>query len=62
MSIEEQAFLERIMADNSKLRCENHRLRIFLKALNDPEGYGHAVSAEVRKAASALVMQGGRDE
>ena len=41
-------------ADN--IAMHNVRLRSFLLRLTDPEDLGHAVSAEVRSIASALVL------
>ena len=55
MNSQEQAFVDKIMDSNSRLRCENHRLIVFIRSLTDPEMYGHAVSAEVRRAASVFI-------
>jgi hypothetical protein len=41
-------------ADN--IAMHNVQLRSFLLRLTDPEDLGHAVSAEVRRMASALVL------
>jgi hypothetical protein len=54
-------WLEGKLDRNAELRNENHRYRVFILALIDPEMYGHAVSAEVRGAAKRLV-QGFDDE
>lgn len=55
MTKQEEDFMERIMDTNSRLRNDNHRMLIFIKALVDPEMYGFAVSAEVRHAANVFL-------
>lgn len=55
MKKEEAEFMERMLDTNASLRNENHRLRIFMQSLIDPEMYGHAVSQEVRMAAQKLL-------
>lgn len=37
------------------LTVDHARMRLFLEDLIHPEGYGHAVSSEVRKKASELL-------
>lgn len=55
MNKQETDFVDRILDNNSRLRAENHRIVVFLRALTDPDMYGHAVNAEVRQAAAALL-------
>lgn len=55
MKKEEAEFMERMLDTNAALRNENHRLRVFMQALIDPEMYGHATSQEVRIAAQKLL-------
>lgn len=55
MKKEESEFMERMLDTNASLRNENHRLRIFMQSLIDPEMYGHATSQEVRMAAQKLL-------
>lgn len=39
------------MTPETILRSENERLRAFIRSLQDPERFGHAVTREVREAA-----------
>lgn len=55
MKKEEAEFMERMLDTNASLRNENHRLRVFMQSLIDPEMYGHATSHEVRLAAMKLL-------
>ena len=55
MKKEEAEYIERVLDKNAELRNENHRLRVFMQSLIDPEMYGHATSQEVRQAAQKLL-------
>ena len=55
MKKEEAEFMERVLDSNADLRNENHRYRVFILALIDPEMYGHAVSEEVRAEAKTVL-------
>ena len=57
MKKEEAEFMERVLDSNAELRNENHRLRVFMQSLVCPDMYGHAVSHEVRVAASGLLRR-----
>ena len=52
----EPVWLEEKLQKNAELRLENHRMRVFLQELTDPEGYGHAVTAEVRQLAKRILV------
>lgn len=47
--------LDTLKAAAERIAAHNVQLRTFLLELSDPEGLGHAVSAEVRRKAQILL-------
>ncbi len=45
------------MTPETILRSENERLRAFIRSLQDPDRFGHAVTREVREAAQRELAQ-----